>query len=50
MEKVDGSKVIELAHELQSLASAGLLYTKGSLTQNDMDGSEILPQNHGNCF
>ena len=29
MEKVDGSKVIELAHELQSLASARLLYTKG---------------------
>lgn len=28
MEKVDSSKVIELAHELQTLASAGLLYTK----------------------
>lgn len=30
MGKVDSSKIIELAHELQSLASSGLLYTKGT--------------------
>jgi len=28
MEKVDSSKIIDLAHELQSVAAAGLLYTK----------------------
>lgn len=28
MEKIDNNKLIELAHELQALASAGLLYTE----------------------